>query len=202
MISSEMIPAVIFIFIASITPGPNNIACASMGLVFGYKETLPFIGGILAGCFAVMFLCGSMSSIILSFLPSLSVWIRWAGCCYILWLAWLTCRASYSFGEEKGTLTRLGFTKGVILQFLNPKLMFYGITLFSAFLGSISGNMSLVFLWTGGLTIAAFFTLSLWTLFGTVIKLLITSTRLRTYINIFLSLLLVYTAVSLLLTKG
>lgn len=202
MISSEIIPAIIFILIASLTPGPNNITCTSMGLVFGYRETLPFIWGILTGFFTVMFFCGSMSSVILSIFPALSTWIRWVGCIYILWLAWLTCRASYSFEGENSTLTKLGFTKGVVLQFLNPKLMFYGITLFSAFLASIAGNISLVLVWTVGVTISAFFTLSLWALFGTALKRYITNPRHKKYINIFLSLLLVYTAVTLLITKG
>lgn len=201
MLNSEIIPAIIFIGVASITPGPNNIACASMGLVFGYGKTLPFISGILTGCFVVMFLCGTMSSVILSIFPALSTWIRWAGCLYILWLAWLTYRASYSF-EDKGDSTRLGFVRGVMLQFLNPKLILYGLTLFSAFLGSIAGNIPFIFIWTSGLTIAAFFTLSIWALFGTALKLYVTNPRLKKYINIFLSLLLVYTAVSLLVMKG
>ncbi len=201
MSNPEILSAIIFIGVASITPGPNNIACASMGLVFGYGKTLPFISGILTGFFGIMLFCGSMSAAVLNILPSLSSWVRWAGCLYILWLAWLTYKASYSFEEGK-EVARLGFGRGILLQFLNPKLLFYGITLYSAFLSSITTRPALLLTWTAGLTVAAFFTLSIWTFFGTALKLYITSPRLKKYINIFLSLLLVYTAISLLLMKG
>ncbi|HPI98160.1 MAG TPA: LysE family translocator [Synergistales bacterium] len=196
----ELIPAMIFIFVASITPGPNNIACASMGLVFGYSRTLRFIAGILTGFFIVMFLCGSMSGVVLTMLPSLTSWVRWIGCGYILWLAYLTFKASYSFegdGEEKQT-TELGFLKGVVLQFLNPKLIFYGMTLYSAFLPQVASHHLYLLISNSLLTFASFFTLSIWALFGTGMKKYITSPRLKKYINISLSLLLVYTAISLL----
>lgn len=193
----ELIPAIIFIFVASITPGPNNIACASMGLVFGYTRTLPFISGILTGFFVVMFICGSMSGMVLNTIPSLTLWVRWIGCGYILWLAYLTFKASYSF-EEGREAAELGFLKGVVLQFLNPKLMFYSITLYSAFLAPITSDPAWLILTNTLVSVAAFFTLSIWALFGTAMKRYITSPRLKKYINISLSLLLVYTAVSLL----
>jgi len=197
MMEIELVPAIIFIFVASITPGPNNIACASMGLVFGYKSTLRFIAGILAGFFIVMFLCGSMSGILLNILPFLTLWVRWIGSGYIVWLAYLTFKASYSF-EEGREATKIGFLKGVILQFLNPKLIFYGMTLYSAFLPQVASHHLYLLISNSLLTFASFFTLSLWALFGTGMKRYITSPRLKKYINISLSLLLVYTAISLL----
>jgi len=193
----DLLPAIVFIGIASITPGPNNVACASMGLVFGYTRTLSFIGGVLSGFFIVMYICGSMSGIVLNMLPFLTLWVRWIGCGYILWLAYLTYKASYSF-EEGQTPQELGFFKGVALQFLNPKLIFYGITLYSAFLAPLATKPLYLLISNTILTFAAFFTLSIWALFGTAMKRYITSPRLKRYINISLSLLLVYTAISLL----
>ena len=197
MLHIDLIPALIFIGVASLTPGPNNVACASMGLVFGYTGTLRVIGGILTGFFMVMFICGSMSGIVLTMLPFLTLWVRWIGCGYILWLAYLTYKASYSFEEEKEPV-KLGFFKGFVLQFLNPKLMFYGITLYSAFLSTLVTRPLFLLISTSLLTFAAFFTLSIWTLFGTVMKYYINNPKLKRYINISLSLLLVYTAISLL----
>jgi threonine/homoserine/homoserine lactone efflux protein len=51
-----------FVFITTLTPGPNNIACASLGIRYGYRKALPFILGIVSAFFLIMLGAGLISS--------------------------------------------------------------------------------------------------------------------------------------------
>jgi len=99
-----MIALASFVVITSFTPGPNNISSASMGILYGYKKTLGYLSGIVTGFFLVMLLCGWISKTLLYIFPSFESILRIIGALYILWLAWHTLMASYSFNEDDQNL--------------------------------------------------------------------------------------------------
>jgi len=72
--SIDLLPFIIFVAVTTYTPGPNNVSCASMGLIFGFSESLPYMAGIAFGCTIIMFLCGSMSGILIEALPVMARW--------------------------------------------------------------------------------------------------------------------------------
>jgi cysteine/O-acetylserine efflux protein len=80
---------------------------------------------------------------------------------------------------------------------LNPKLIVYAFTLFSAFLAPLTNNAALLVLAAVLLTATAFCATSVWALFGTAIKTYLHHPRLKTTVNIILSLFLVYSAIGL-----
>ena len=43
-----------FAFVSSITPGPNNLLLMSSGALFGWRRSLPHLGGVLLGFAVVM----------------------------------------------------------------------------------------------------------------------------------------------------
>ena len=185
-----------FALITSFTPGPNNISCASLGVLQGYRKTLPYIGGILVGFFGFMLLSSWVSAELLARFPAFESALRIAGALYILWLAYHTLRASYAFQEAEGE-RKIGFINGFLLQALNPKTVFYGLTLFGTFLAPISGRLGLVLTAAAGLSVIAFLAISTWTLFGAAIRGLLKNPRLRFTVNLVLALLLVYTALDI-----
>lgn len=193
----DLIPLLTFVAITSYTPGPNNVSSASMGLVFGFFRSLPYMLGITSGFIIIMLLCGTMSGILVTLLPSVSQWLRWVGFGYILWLAWGTLRASYSFDEDK-EVARMVFFRGVFLQVLNVKVIIYGITLYTTFLNPVVGQPATLIVSAMVLAVIAFSSVSLWALCGTALQKWISNPQLKKYINISLSLLLVYTAFSIL----
>ena len=78
-----------FAFISASTPGPNNLLLMSSGALFGWRKTLPHLGGVLLG-FAVV-----MSSAVfgLGSLVEKAPWLL--GVVRILgssWLAWMSIR--------------------------------------------------------------------------------------------------------------
>ena len=120
----EILAFISFVLITTYTPGPNNISSASMGVLYGYKRTLPYLFGIALGFFVVLSLCGLLSGFLLEKIPAFEQVLRIVGALYILWLAWHTLRATYSFEEEDQK--PLGFIQGFLLQVLNVKAIVYG----------------------------------------------------------------------------
>jgi len=191
----EILALISFVIITTYTPGPNNISSASMGVLYGYKRTLPYLLGIALGFFVVLSLCGLLSGFLLEKIPSFEQVLRIVGALYILWLAWHTLRAIYSFDEEKQK--PLGFIQGFLLQVLNVKAIVYGLTIYSTFLADKVTSTFLLLLYAAILALVAFSSITLWTLFGAGIRKYLNRPKVRKIINITLALLLVYTAVDI-----
>ena len=192
---TSLFPVISYVLISTFTPGPSNISSASMAILHGYKNTLRYQVGLAVGVFLLMALSGWISTTLLDIFPALEPILRFLGAGYILYLAFGILRASYTFTEND--VKPLGFTHGLMLQILNPKLVVYAFTLFSAFLASITKNFVLVLFVAALLAAVSFFATSAWALFGTAIKTYLHHPHLKTAVNIILALLLVYTAVTL-----
>jgi len=185
-----------FVLITTFTPGPNNLSSTSMSINFGIKKTMNYIFGIVTGFFLLMLLCGFFSNLLFAAIPSVEPIMRWIGAAYILYLAYGTFRASFSF-KEKSDQYLWGFYKGILLQFLNPKAIIYGLTLYSVFLNPLIGNPFYIILFSLGFALVGLCAVLTWALFGTIINQFLHNIKLRIIINSILSLLLVYTAVKI-----
>ena len=184
-----------FILITTLTPGPNNISAASMGMSHGYRRSLPYILGIVSGFFLVMLACGLLSQTIAEVLPSFETVLRIVGALYITWLAYETLKSSYDFElTEQQPLT---FLNGFFLQVLNVKAIFYGLTLFSSFLNPLIGHIDWMIPASIALAGLAFCSVTLWSLFGVVIQRYLKKPVLRKSVNIILAVMLFYIAVDI-----
>jgi cysteine/O-acetylserine efflux protein len=141
---TTLFPLISYVLISTFTPGPSNISSASMAILHGYKNTLRYQVGLAFGVFLLMALSGWISTTLLNIFPALEPILRFIGAGYILYLAFGILKASYMFMEND--VKPLGFIHGLMLQILNPKLVVYAFTLFTAFLASITKNITLVIL--------------------------------------------------------
>jgi cysteine/O-acetylserine efflux protein len=195
MANINFVACLSFVLITTFTPGPNNISSASMGVLYGYRRTLKYLLGIVIGFCFVMLLCGWISTALLRVFPSFETALRVIGAGYILWLAFETLRTSYTFRESDQAL--MGFGRGLLLQVLNAKAIVYGLTLYSTFLAPITDSLALLVLSALLLAAINFCSVSTWTLFGSAIRTVLHQVRIRQFVNLVLSLLLVYTAIEL-----
>jgi len=193
--TTSLLPVLSYVLISSFTPGPSNISSASMAVLHGYKNTLKYQTGLAIGVFLLMLLSGLLSTKLLNIFPALEPILRYIGAAYILYLAFGILKASYTFNEKDEK--SLEFSHGLLLQILNPKLIVYAFSLFSAFLTPISGNITLVLIASILLASVSFCATSVWAIFGTAIKTYLHHPTLKITVNIILSVLLVYTALSL-----
>lgn len=192
--NTDLVPFLSFVIITTFTPGPNNISSASMGILYGFKISLPYLLGITVGQFLVLLFSGLISARLLIF-PNVGSILQIVGALYILWLAYHTLKASCVPNEEQQA--KLGFSKGILFQFLNPKVIFYGITLYTTFLGGFATNPLSLFVSASILMGVSFCALSSWTLFGSTIRTYLNRPRLKQALNTVFALLLVYTAVEI-----
>jgi cysteine/O-acetylserine efflux protein len=184
-----------YVLISTFTPGPSNISTASMAILHGYKNTLKYQVGLAFGVFLLMFLSGLFSAALLKIFPALEPTLRYVGAAYILYLAFGILKASYTFTTQE--TESLGLVHGLILQILNPKLIVYAFSLFTTFLAAMNKNAASLSLVATVLAVVSFCATSVWALFGTGIKTYLRNPRWQMVINIALSILLVYSAISL-----
>ena len=193
--ATNLFPLLSYVLISTFTPGPSNISSASLAVLHGYKNTLNYQGGLAAGVFLMMLLTGWISATLLGIFPVLEPVLRYVGAGYILYLALGILKATYTFADQN--VKPLGLVHGLVLQILNPKLIVYAFTLFSAFLAPITNNAALLVLAATLLAATSFGATSAWAIFGTAIETYLHNPRLKAVVNILLSLSLVYTAVAL-----
>ena len=193
--TTNLLPVISYILISSFTPGPSNISIASIAVMHGYRNTLKYQAGLIAGFSVLMLLSGWLSTTLLRVFPTIEPILRYVGAAYILYLAFGILKTSYTFTEQASK--PVGFLHGFVLQILNPKLIVYAFTLFSAFLATMTKNITTLLLVVTLLAAVAFCATSAWALFGAAIKMQLHQSRVKTAINILLSLSLVYTAISL-----
>lgn len=121
-----------FVFISAFTPGPNNILSLSTGTRYGFKGSIPLLAGICCGFFCTMFICGALTFSLSTLSMTVIRVIKYIGCLYILWLAWKIATAKPE--SDSSPNTSAGFITGLILQFVNIKIIVYGITAYSGFI--------------------------------------------------------------------
>ncbi len=191
-----------FVVVTSFTPGPNNISAMSLGISSGYRRSLRFLAGITVGFFGVMCLCALLAAVLLFAFPSVQPVLRIVGALYIAGLAVHTFLSGMK--TEQPDKAALGFTSGLLLQLLNAKVIVYGLTLYSTFLGALSGRAAILGLFAFAFALVGFAATSLWAILGSSLTRLLSNPRVRRISSIVLSVLLLYSAIesSGLLTRG
>jgi threonine/homoserine/homoserine lactone efflux protein len=181
--------------ITAATPGPNNLMAMSSAGRVGFRRTLPFAFGMLAGFFAVMAVCTLLMNHLTALIPKIEFPMRLLGAAYMLCLAWKSLK-SRALAEEGGRAG--GFLNGFLLQFINPKIYVYCIVSMETYiLPHYAGRMPQLMGFALILTLIGFvFSLS-WAGFGAAFRLLFVKYAKVT--NWVMALLLVYCAVALLI---
>jgi threonine/homoserine/homoserine lactone efflux protein len=109
-----------FCFVATITPGPNNMMLLASGVTYGFKRTIPHMLGITSGVAVMALMLGLSMAGIAQHLPRLYAVLHVVSTLYLLWLAW---RIATSAGP--GSAGRNGrpmnTVEGILFQWVNPK---------------------------------------------------------------------------------
>lgn len=189
-----------FTCISIFTPGPANIACTSMAIKYGFKESINFISGASVGFTLVTLLAGLFSNLLLVLIPSLESTMRWVGSVYILYLAYSILKTDYSLAQDNKDLQQtqpLAFKHGVFLQLFNPKGLMFAITIYTVFLYPLVGKLHLILISTIILGLIGFGSYLLWAFLGAGISNLLNQEHFKRTVNLILALLLVYSAIKL-----
>ena len=183
----------IYSFITTFTPGPNNITSMSYAARLGLRNSYRFNLGIFIGFFIVMFSCSVFSSTLLNYIPKVRIYMVSIGSAYMLYLAWKILKSSFEVEIEKNG--KASFSSGVLLQFINPKLYVYAITVMTLYVLPVFDSYWILAGFSFFLALMAISSTFVWAFFGELFHKLPSKYTLA--INSVMSLLLVYCAVSL-----
>ena len=190
-------PFLAYVLVTTFTPGPNNILAMTNGLRYGYLKTLRFLAGQTLGFFLVMLLIGLMNVALVSVLPQIKPVLNWLGAGYMLYLAVHILRSKPTAEDEPAQAGSNTFRAGLLMQFLNLKVILYGISIFSLFIIPFSQNLLVVSLFAPFLAGVGFLAVSSWAISGDLFRSLVRQHTLA--FNLVMAALLVYTAVTSLL---
>lgn len=185
-----------YVVVSCVTPGPNNLMCMANGSKYGFRRSIRFCLGVATG-FLLILLCAIGCNLFLyRYIPQILGIMTPLGAIYILWLAWVIWRDKPKAEKKKRfDLDTRSFFVGMVLQFVNPKGLLYGMTLITNFVFPYdrSAGMCLFVLLVNWFTV--FFSNILWLLFGTIFQRFFE--RYKRVLNAVMALLLVYCAISL-----
>jgi cysteine/O-acetylserine efflux protein len=189
----HIISFLVFVFVTSFTPGPNNIMAMGLAHQSGLKKTIKFCFGVGIGFFVIMELCSYFNLLLKDLIPKVELGMTFLGAFYMLYLAYKMLKSKSKENEEDDFKNT--FFTGVLLQFVNPKAILYGLTALSTFIiPHYHSNLSLL-LFSIFLAAVGFTGTFLWSVFGSVFQKFLTNYR--SQFNIIMALLLVYSAISI-----
>jgi len=201
-----LIPFISYAIATTFTPGPNNASASSSGMQHGFRKTLPYLIGISIGFFVILAASGLLLDFIMQVYGKISSYLKWIGALYMLWLAVMPFlphkpegKESGKNGGRKGRSNSYTLFNGMILQLVNIKVILYGITLYSSFSALIGYSPVAVIASSLFLTILGFGSIALWTFIGSAFSAYFKNKIFFYSFNAIMSLLLVYSAVSILL---
>ncbi len=118
----------LFAFVSSITPGPNNLMLMASGANFGFARTIPHMLGVGIGFVVMVALVGIGLMQVFDRYPIAHTVLAVLSVTYLLWLAWKVANAGAP-EEGRGTSgTPMTFMQAAMFQWVNPKAWTMALT--------------------------------------------------------------------------
>jgi cysteine/O-acetylserine efflux protein len=156
-----------YVVVTTFTPGPNNIMAMSNASRFGLRRSMRFTAGVCAGFFVIVGLAIAFTIALYRVVPAIKPVMTVVGAAYILWLAYKTVTSSPHDPDSGGQST---FVAGMLLQFVNPKAILYGITAASTFIVPYYHALPALVGFAAALALVSLVATSCWALFGSVFQ--------------------------------
>ncbi|ETT86414.1 LysE family transporter [Viridibacillus sp. FSL R5-0477] len=181
---------IIYCFIVTFTPGPTNIVILSTVHNFGVKKALEYTYGATIAFGALLIISAMLNTALITVIPKILIVMQTIGSIYMLYLAYQIYKmdSSDSNGTKDGT-----FMSGFTMQFLNPKVVLFTMTVFPNFILPYYTSMSVLTISALVITIIGFLAFITWVLFGAIFKSFLQ--KHEKMVNVIMTLFLVYAAI-------
>lgn len=181
---------ILFAFVSSITPGPNNFMLLASGVNFGFRRTIPHMVGIGVGFFTLLLGVGFGLGALLVAYPPLHLALKIAGAAYLLYLAWRIAMSRELGKGKEGSARPMTFLEAAMFQWVNPKAWVMAVTAMAIYTRAEAPVSSVLFV-AVAFALVNFPSVSTWAGFGMALRgFLSDPTRLK-WFNIAMGLLLV-----------
>jgi len=187
--SYEMFTALmLFAFVTSITPGPNNIMLMSSGANFGFKQTIPHALGVGLGFTLMIMLVGFGIIQLFDIFPESYMLLKIISFIYLFYLAIKIALSGNSSLKNSNKTKPLTFIQAALFQWVNPKAWTMALTAISIYAPSKSvAAIIFVAVVFGAINLPC---ISSWVVLGKKMQIFLTDAKRNRIFNITMALLL------------
>ncbi|HBC94171.1 MAG TPA: lysine transporter LysE [Pelotomaculum sp.] len=180
----------LYCVIVTFTPGPANIAILSTVHNLGTKKAMEYVYGATIAFGLLLGISAALNSVLIEVIPKILIAMQIIGGLYMLYLAYQIYKMNVSESTETQTAT---FISGFLMQFVNPKVVLFTMTVIPSFVMPYYTAPSALAVFAAAITIIGFCAFVTWILFGVMIKEFLQ--KYQKTVNIVMSLFLVYSAI-------
>lgn len=175
---------VVFAFVFSVTPGPNNLMLLASGTNYGFRATVPYLLGVNIGFMVMVLLVGLGIMQVIEAYPMVHTALKVLCVAYLLYLSWRIAMASppSNQADQGDRVARpLTFIEAALFQWVNPKAWAFALAAISIYAPPLEPLQSVVFVvLISGITNLP--SILVWVAMGTYLrKVLSSARRLRTF---------------------
>ena len=188
-----------FYFVMYVTPGPNNAMVLTSGIKFGFSKTIPHMSGITIGhVFQTIVVCLGLGKIFQMF-PEIQDILKIICALYLLYLGY---KIIGSFSKIKDDGSRpLKFYEASLFQLVNPKAWTISTMVASGFLPKDESLIIAISFISITALIICPLSISVWAAFGSGIRNLVKNNKKKAFVEYFLAILLLITAIMIVIEK-
>ncbi|MEI9414099.1 LysE family translocator [Mesorhizobium sp. Cs1321R2N1] len=159
----------VYAFVTSITPGPNNLMLLASGVNFGLVRSVPHMLGISIGFLVLLLAVGLGLGAVLTAFPALHTGLKIAGAVYLLYLAWKIAMSRSLSGKGETNARPMRFIDAAAFQWVNPKAWVMAITAMAVYTNPERPFLSVILIGMA-FTVVNLPSVSVWAGFGTALR--------------------------------
>ena len=161
---------------------------------YGFKNSFRFNLGIFTGFIILMIACSYFNLLLFNLMPKIEHFVGIFGAMYMLYLA-LKITFGTKIGTDVDNKKTNTYLTGLTMQFFNPKVILYGITVIATFITPYYKSGFVLISFSLFLAFVGFLGTLCWAFFGALLQNFLT--KYNKQFNIIMGLLLVYCAISI-----
>lgn len=138
---------VLFCFVMSATPGPNNMMVMASGARYGVRRTVPHVLGVALGFPVMLALIGAGLGGLILASKAVHAGLEIIAVLFMLWIAWRVATAGPPHEVAEKSARPLNFLEAALFQWINPKawaIAFVAVALYAHAYGSIWAGLALI----------------------------------------------------------
>ncbi|CAG9622276.1 LysE family translocator [Sutcliffiella rhizosphaerae] len=160
----------LYCFIVTFTPGPTNIVILSIVHNYGPNKAIEYTYGATIAFGLLLGISAILNAALLTVIPKVLIGMKLIGTIYMLYLAYQIFKMNSSNSTDYKTGT---FISGFLMQFLNPKVVIFTLTVIPSFVLPNYTDTFAVTISVIVITIIGLLGFVSWVLFGTFLKKLL-----------------------------
>jgi len=190
MISQPLLIAfILFAVVMFFTPGPNNVMLLASAVNYGFRRTVPHIVGITVGfAFMVAAVGFGLGSVFIAY-PALQTVLKYAGAAYLVYLAAAIAKSAPTRPGQDSRRGPMTFWGAAVFQWINVKGWVMVIGTITAYAAIARFPLNIVIQTAISLLMGTVST-TVWALFGSALRPVLSSERAVRTFNIVMALLL------------